>query len=75
MPDTIRLNFVLDRADDPRLYDELVRFSKGSKRVNRLRILAHDGLQQLVMDTASPPAAGAPNDLQAASLELFGPSL
>lgn len=75
MPDTIRLNFVLDRADDPRLYDELVRFSKGSKRVNRLRILAHDGLQQLVMDMPPPPAAAASTDLQAASLELFGPSL
>ncbi|WP_229414644.1 hypothetical protein [Zemynaea arenosa] len=75
MSDTIRLNFVLDRADDPRLYDELARFSKGSKRVNRLRILAHDGLQHVLIDTSPPPAAAAPNDLQAASLELFGPSL
>jgi len=40
----IRLVFELDRADNPRLYDELMRFKKGAKRVNRLRVLAHEGL-------------------------------
>jgi len=40
----IRLVFELTRADHPRLYDDLVRFHKGTKRVNRLRVLAYDGL-------------------------------
>jgi len=44
---TIRLLFEMARDDNPPLYDDLVRFSKGSKRVNRLRLLAHEGLQVL----------------------------
>lgn len=43
-PAPIRLVFELARADHPRLYDDLVRFHKGTKRVNRLRVLAYDGL-------------------------------
>lgn len=41
---TIRLVFSLDFADNPRLYEELARFAQGPKRVNRLRVLAYDGL-------------------------------
>jgi len=41
---SIRLVFELARADHPRLYDDLVQFQKGTKRVNRLRLLAYDGL-------------------------------
>ena len=40
----IRLVFQLERAEHPRLYDELIRFHKGVKRVSRLRLLAYDGL-------------------------------
>ena len=40
----IRLLFELERADNPRLYDDLIQFKKGIKRVNRLRTLAHEGL-------------------------------
>ena len=40
----IRLVFELARADNPRLFDELSQFPKGAKRVNRLRVLAYDGL-------------------------------
>ena len=43
-PKPVRLVFELARADNPRLYDELVRFPQGAKRVNRLRVLAYDGL-------------------------------
>ncbi len=43
-PDSIRLVFELERADNPRLYDDLIQFKKGSKRVNRLRTLAQEGL-------------------------------
>lgn len=43
-PEAIRLLFELDRDDNPRLYDDLIRFRKGAKRVNRLRTLAHEGL-------------------------------
>jgi hypothetical protein len=41
---SIRLVFELARADHPRLYDDLIRFPKGTKRINRLRVLAYDGL-------------------------------
>ena len=40
----IRIVFELARADHPRLYDDLIKFHKGTKRVNRLRLLAYDGL-------------------------------
>jgi hypothetical protein len=32
------------RADDPQLYDDLIRFKKGTKRINRLRLLAREGV-------------------------------
>lgn len=58
----IRLVFELARADNPRLYDELIRFQKGSKRVNRVRVLAYDGLlaQQGVLALPGIVAAAAP---------------
>jgi hypothetical protein len=40
----VRLLFEMSREDNPRLYDDLIRFNKGTKRVNRLRFLAHEGL-------------------------------
>ncbi len=40
----MRLLFEIARDDNPRLYDDLVRFNKGTRRVNRLRFLAHEGL-------------------------------
>lgn len=43
-PKPIRLVFELARADNPRLFDELNQFPQGQKRVNRLRVLAYDGL-------------------------------
>lgn len=43
-PPRIRLVFQLERAELPRLYDELARFHKGVKRVGRLRTLAYEGL-------------------------------
>ena len=42
--DPVRLLFEMTRDDNPRLYDDLIRFNKGTKRVNRLRFLAHEGL-------------------------------
>ncbi len=42
--ETIRLLFELDRVDDPQLYDDLIRFKKGTKRINRLRLLAREGV-------------------------------
>ena len=39
----IRLVFEL-APDHPCLYDDLIQFQKGTKRVNRLRVLAYDGL-------------------------------
>lgn len=43
----VRLQFEITRDDNPALYDDLQRFSKGPKRVNRLRLLAHEGLMTL----------------------------
>jgi hypothetical protein len=40
----ISLTFAMTRADNPRLYDDLVQFNMGTKRINRLRFLAHEGL-------------------------------
>lgn len=61
---SVRLLFELSRDDNPRLFDDLMRFNKGPKRVNRLRFLAHEGLlaQQwlLGMTVQAPvPMAGA----------------
>ena len=39
----VRLLFEMTRDDNPRLYDDLIRFNKGTKRVNRLRFLALEG--------------------------------
>ena len=57
-PATIRLLFELDFADNPRLYDDLIRFKKGTKRINRLRFLAHEGLvAQLTASCVRAPSA------------------
>lgn len=53
----VRLLFEMTRDDNPRLYDDLIRFNKGTKRVNRLRFLAHEGLlaQNWVLAPAASP--------------------
>jgi hypothetical protein len=59
---SVRLLFELSRDDNPRLFDDLMRFNKGPKRVNRLRFLAHEGLlaqQWLLGKTVHAPAAPA----------------
>jgi hypothetical protein len=56
---SVRLLFELSRDDNPRLFDDLMRFNKGPKRVNRLRFLAHEGLlaqQWLLGMTVAAPA-------------------
>lgn len=82
MQKTLRINFELDQADNPPLYDELAKFTKGTKRVNRLRTLAHAGLLAQQSDSTISALAGAKepaniNDSahSAATLELFGPSI
>jgi hypothetical protein len=67
---SIRLLFELSRDDNPRLFDDLMRFNKGPKRVNRLRFLAHEGLlaQQWLLGTAV--AAPAPVPMAAAAKAL-----
>ena len=64
--EAIRLLFELDLADNPRLYEDLIRFKKGTKRINRLRFLAHEGLvaQSTIVSiqgsTMQTPAQSAP---------------
>lgn len=43
-PGKLRVLLEFYREDQPQLFDELVRFPKGTRRVNRLRFLAQDGL-------------------------------
>ena len=82
MSKTLRINFELDQADNPPLYDELLRFTKGAKRANRLRTLAYAGLiiqtqaglAKAPGEQATPRTTADPAH-EAATLELFGPSL
>ena len=57
----ISMLFEMNREDNPRLYDDLARFNKGTKRVNRLRFLAHEGLlaQNWLLVPAMAGAAAA----------------
>ncbi|MBN9369410.1 MAG: hypothetical protein J0H59_20695 [Comamonadaceae bacterium] len=67
--ETIRMLFELDREDDPRLYDDLIRFKKGTKRINRLRLLAHEavlGQFSQGANGAGSPAAPVPTIASAA---------
>lgn len=61
----MRLRVVLEfyREDQPRLFDDLMRFPKGTRRVNRLRFLAQDGL--LIAQT--PPTSPVQRPLVALS--------
>lgn len=82
MSKTLRINFELDQADNPPLYEELMRFAKGVKRANRLRTLAYAGL--MIQTGAKHTKTSSELDQQAmsadpthaaATLELFGPAL
>jgi hypothetical protein len=82
----IRMRFELERADNPPLFDELMKFAKGTKRLNRLRTLAHEGLVAQRGWAPSTARGGATREetsgeqrtadqvLAAASNELFGPA-
>jgi len=65
---SVRLLFELSRDDNPRLFDDLMRFNKGPKRVNRLRFLAHEGL--LAQHWHLGMAAAAPVPMAAAAKAL-----
>jgi hypothetical protein len=71
---SVRLLFELSRDDNPRLFDDLMRFNKGPKRVNRLRFLAHEGLlaQHWVvgMAAAAPAMAAAKPSLPGVDLAV-----
>ena len=85
----IRMRFELERGDNPPLFDELMKFAKGTKRLNRLRILAHEGLlaqREWITPTGrserrrdgvphTAPDSNADAVLSAASNELFGPAI
>ena len=82
-PKPLRMVFELGRSDNPRLYDELARFPQGVKRVNRLRVLAYDGLltQHGVFaqraDAGLPPLsrAGEGSNIPAVTKDVFGPGV
>ena len=73
--ETIRMLFELDRDDDPRLYDDLIRFKKGTKRINRLRLLAHEavlGQFSPVIGAAAVRPVSVPQAARAAEERLSG---
>ena len=85
----MRMRFELARDDNPPLFDELMKFAKGTKRLNRLRTLAHEGLHTQ-RGWSVPTGRGeakheavigegqhgrADSVLAAASNELFGPAV
>ncbi|UEC01647.1 hypothetical protein [Burkholderia vietnamiensis] len=82
-PKPVRLVFELARADNPRLYDELARFPQGAKRVNRLRVLAYDGLLAQYGVFASvgatnvpgPTSSGPESVMAAVTNDVFAPGL
>ena len=85
----MRMNFELERDDNPPLFDELMKFPKGTKRLNRLRTLAHEGLHTQRGSSVPLGRAEAKREevigegqrgqadsvLAAASNELFGPAI
>ena len=85
----MRMRFELERDDNPPLFDELMKFPKGTKRLNRLRTLAHEGLHTQrgwIVPAGRVEAKheamigegqrGQADDvLAAASSELFGPAI
>ena len=85
----MRMRFDLERDDNPPLFDELMKFPKGTKRLNRLRTLAHEGLhaqrgwslptgrdEARRKDMIGEGQRGQVDDvLAAASNELFGPAV
>ena len=85
----MRMRFDLERDDNPPLFDELMKFPKGTKRLNRLRTLAHEGLhaqrgwsvptgrgEARRKDMIGEGLRGQADDvLAAASNELFGPAV
>ena len=81
MVEALKITFELEKADNPPLFQDLVQFPKGPRRVNRLRTLAHAGLiaQQAVpsMSSVASSSAGVLRDesTNEAALELFGPAV
>jgi hypothetical protein len=85
----MRMRFELERDDNPPLFDELMKFPKGTKRLNRLRTLAHEGLHTQRGSSVPLGRAEAKREevigegqrgqahsvLAAASNELFGPAI
>lgn len=78
-PKPVRLVFELSRADNPRLFDELVQFPQGVKRVNRLCVLAYDGLLAqygvFALSTGAVPAPTPSAPVAEVTNGLFEPAL
>lgn len=85
MSAVMRMSFVLMSEDIPALFDDLQRFPKGPRRINRLRILAYAGLmasevrshhaESERLHAVEAPNVAAGDPLGDASLEFFGPPL
>lgn len=78
------MSFVLMREDIPSLFDDLQRFPKGPRRINRLRLLAYAGLAAMQSPAGAPSGTAMVKSeesalmaipLTEASLEFFSPPL
>lgn len=84
--EVMRLNVYLTRNEYPELFEELKKFSKGIKRVQRLKTIANERLilagrmlplkERTEVDAAiSRKRAPGEEDEMAAAREAFGPSI
>lgn len=84
--DAMRMNVYLTRDEYPELFDELKKFSKGIKRVQRLKTIANErlilaGRMQPQKESTEADAAASrkrtsgEEDEMAAAREAFGPSI
>lgn len=68
-PTVLSFLVTVDSTGDPKLYADLVRFRKGKPRVQRMRVLA---LQGVLSERSAPIPAAQPNKPAAAMGAVFG---
>lgn len=68
MSGELRMSFVLLRDDIPLLFDDLQRFPKGTRRINRLRLLAYAGLSAMQSPVGAPSRAAMVKPEESASM-------
>lgn len=68
-PTVLSFLVTVDATGDPKLYADLVRFRKGKRRVQRMRVLA---LQGVLAEGSAPMSGDRPSRPAAAMGAVFG---